>query len=63
MHHLSFGRKEGRRLGNKNTIFRVSVRAFREPFFDCLRRLAVPDPGDAVADDGELADAASGNGT
>jgi hypothetical protein len=34
MHHLSFGRKEGRGLGNKNTIFRVIVRVVDGSFFD-----------------------------
>jgi hypothetical protein len=34
MNHLSFGRKEGRGLGNKNTIFSVSGRVFNESFFD-----------------------------
>jgi hypothetical protein len=34
MHHLSFGRKERRGLGNKNTILRVFVRPIIKLFFD-----------------------------
>jgi len=34
MHHLSFGRKEGRRLGNKNTILEAYMQLFSESFFD-----------------------------
>jgi hypothetical protein len=34
MNHLSFGRKEGRRLENKNTISLASFRVLDELYFD-----------------------------
>jgi hypothetical protein len=40
MNHLSFWEKEGRRLGNKNTILRAFVRVFGEPFFDIVSGVA-----------------------
>jgi hypothetical protein len=38
MNHLSFGRKKGRGLGNKNTSVRVFVRVFDGSFFDIIVR-------------------------
>jgi hypothetical protein len=58
MRHLSFGRKEGRGLGTRIPTFESMFESFTNIFSTVwrVRRLAIPDPGGAVADDGDRAD-------